>query len=180
MLGLMKSGELWRNRRGKEYKIYVANWGKFSKTSLDSSQGPFVFGDNDAPFFQVWGGTYHMRVLWSSLKGVRGRGSEWPSCFCSFSNSLSLKYSIHQGVIFGGSMFSIPTPVFVKNKGIHSKRWIFSSVGCNKLLHFLNLNSKCKALFQLYSLHEFNFLKKRLYIHMIKRAKWGLPWWHSG
>ena len=43
MLGLMKSRHLWKNIIGKECgEVNVANWEKFSKTCLHSSQGHFV------------------------------------------------------------------------------------------------------------------------------------------
>lgn len=34
---------------------------------------PFVFGDKDAPSFQIEGGISHMRVLWQIL-GNKGKG----------------------------------------------------------------------------------------------------------
>ena len=54
MLGLMTSGQLWRNVIGQEYEVSVVNWGKYSRTCLsDSSQCPFVLRDKDAPFLWV-------------------------------------------------------------------------------------------------------------------------------
>ena len=51
MLGLMTSGQLWRNVIGQEYEVSVVTWGKISKTYLFRFfWASFVSREKDTPF----------------------------------------------------------------------------------------------------------------------------------
>ena len=63
MLGLIKSRQLWKNTKGKECDVNVANWEKFSKTCLPSSQGRFVSEIRMRLSSGYREGTSHMRFL---------------------------------------------------------------------------------------------------------------------
>ena len=57
MLCLMKKGESWRNAEGRGVGGKCHEQGKSARlVHWNSSWDPFVFRDEDAPFFWVWGG----------------------------------------------------------------------------------------------------------------------------
>lgn len=115
----MKSGELWRDMNQRLYdkcskleEIYLTRL-----YYSDFSLCPFTFGVKNAPFLWIQGGNRSYEGLFTCF-----RRSESSSGFyelpqgkviksflqMSFLNSLTLKYSICQGVTFGGSISWTP------------------------------------------------------------------------
>lgn len=99
-LGLLKSGKTGKLNRTKEYELS----GEMGKLSIHSDPypGPCISGGKDVLFLQVRGGDLSHEGFYDLLQGRRG-GSQSPSSTCLFLNYFSLKYSICQGVLSGGS-----------------------------------------------------------------------------
>lgn len=108
MLALTKRGKLSKNVMGQRVWVKDRKGERTARSVYsDSSQGPSVVGDEDAPFLWVEEGHLSHKGLMTCFRGR----SESPYCTWHFSSSFSLKEWICQSAIFGGSVFYTLSPL---------------------------------------------------------------------